>query len=281
MSFKVIKGTFHVVGYSPDGDSIRFKAAYKNSWNALAGKKVKLNKKLHAQLRIEAIDTLETHYKKENQPEKFAKAATNELFNLLGIKNVVWHASGSKVKSADDGVPGYIMSRTTEMYGRPVSFIFSDAHSFNNGEMIRLTKTIAKKSINFQMLTKGLAYPTFYEGMFYDLRKLFADATGVARENKVGVWSKDRTNSYMTIDSLDDVTEKYVILPKLFRRIVAYIKDEGSFDANAFVDSLESWPEKVLMLNILHFTHFDNLLKVSPSGRLKLTVKPEDIVFMS
>jgi hypothetical protein len=26
VGFKIIKGTFHIVGYSPDGDSIRFKA---------------------------------------------------------------------------------------------------------------------------------------------------------------------------------------------------------------------------------------------------------------
>jgi hypothetical protein len=37
MSFKVIKGTFHVVGYSPDGDSIRFKADDKEKWGALSG----------------------------------------------------------------------------------------------------------------------------------------------------------------------------------------------------------------------------------------------------
>ena len=67
MSFKVIKGTFHVVGYSPDGDSIRFKADKESNWDLLKGPKVKLNSKKHAQLRIEAIDTLETHYKGEHQ----------------------------------------------------------------------------------------------------------------------------------------------------------------------------------------------------------------------
>lgn len=60
MTFQAIKGTFHVVGYSPDGDSIRFKADNPGRWQDLAGR-VKLNTKGHAQLRIEAIDTLETH----------------------------------------------------------------------------------------------------------------------------------------------------------------------------------------------------------------------------
>ena len=56
MDYVLIKGTFHVVGYQPDGDSIRFQANSKNMWKKLGGPKVKLNKtKGHAQLRIEAV----------------------------------------------------------------------------------------------------------------------------------------------------------------------------------------------------------------------------------
>ncbi len=33
--FHIIKGTFHVKGFQPDGDSIRFKAANSERWNAL------------------------------------------------------------------------------------------------------------------------------------------------------------------------------------------------------------------------------------------------------
>jgi len=32
MPFVVIKGTFHIEGYSPDGDSVRFKADNKEHW---------------------------------------------------------------------------------------------------------------------------------------------------------------------------------------------------------------------------------------------------------
>ena len=35
MPFVVIKGTFHVVGYSPDGDSVRFMADDKGLWSKL------------------------------------------------------------------------------------------------------------------------------------------------------------------------------------------------------------------------------------------------------
>src|SRR4051812_14468705 len=62
MPFSLIKGTFHVAGYSPDGDSIRFQADDKSLWAKLSGPPAKLNAREHTQLRFEAIDTLETHY---------------------------------------------------------------------------------------------------------------------------------------------------------------------------------------------------------------------------
>ena len=60
MSFNLIKGTFHVKGYSPDGDSIRFRAKDPTNWKKLSGPAVGLNALGHAQLRIEAMDALET-----------------------------------------------------------------------------------------------------------------------------------------------------------------------------------------------------------------------------
>jgi hypothetical protein len=56
MSFTLIKGTFHVLGYSPDGDSIRFKAKDASLWKKLSGPTVEMNARGHAQLRIEAVD---------------------------------------------------------------------------------------------------------------------------------------------------------------------------------------------------------------------------------
>ena len=70
MPFRVIRGTFHVLGYSPDGDSVRFAADVESRWNLLAGPPVRLNGKRHAQLRLEAIDTLETHFMNVQQPPR-------------------------------------------------------------------------------------------------------------------------------------------------------------------------------------------------------------------
>jgi len=281
MALTVIKGTFHVVGYSPDGDSIRFKADDTTHWDQLAGRKIRLNGKSHAQLRIEAIDTLETHYQGQHQPLKYADAATKKLFSLLGITNVVWNSTHSRIVSANDGVDGYIMSRLVERNGRPVSYVFPASLGFKDGDSVFLDRDIVKQSINFKMLSGGLAYPTFYDGLFYDLRALFAKEAGKARKGGRGVWSDDKTNKFINIDGIDAVVDRYVLLPKLFRRIVTYLRENnGHFDGKGFIASLREHPEPVLILSRLHFTHLDNLIGVNEAGKIKLTEKPENLVFL-
>jgi endonuclease YncB( thermonuclease family) len=282
MSFRVIKGTFHVVGYSPDGDSIRFKAANEANWALLEGKKVKLNAKKHAQLRIEAIDTLETHYENQHQPLQFADAAATRLFALLGITDVVWNPSHSMVTSAKDGTEGFIVTRTTEENGRPVAFVFGPNPDVQDGQELFVDTKLAKKSLNYQMLKEGLAYPTFYDGLFYDLRESFAVQTQKARKKKKGVWGLDITNVFFQVNGLGDVTDTHVLLPKLFRRIVSYLKKSGgTFDAKLFVADLKKGSEKVLVLSKLHFTHFDNLVEIDPDGKIRLAEKPEELIFLA
>lgn len=281
MSFKVIKGTFHIVGYSPDGDSIRFKAFDPANWEMLEGRKVALNSKGHAQLRIEAIDTLETHYKNQHQPLQWADAAALRLFSLLGIKNVTWNPSHSRVLSADDGVEGFIVSRTTEENGRPVSYVFNASLDMQDGQDVFLEKPLVRKSANFRLLREGLAYPTFYDGLFYDLRELFAAETEKVRAKKIGLWAADSSHKFMQITSLADVTDTLVILPKLFRRMVAFFKDNPIFDPIKFLQFLDDGNERVLVLHKLHFTHLEDVLEVKSSGEIRLKEKPEELVFLA
>ncbi len=125
MGFYVIKGTFHVVGYSPDGDSVRFKADNPANWNLLEGVSVTMNGRGHAQLRLESIDSLETHSEGSHQPFDLAFAAMDFLLAGLGITNVQMNANRTSIISANDGIRGYIISRAVERYHRPISFAFA------------------------------------------------------------------------------------------------------------------------------------------------------------
>lgn len=281
MSFRIIHGRFYVTGYSPDGDSIRFKADDARVWRKLDGRKVKLNNRGHAQLRIEAIDTLETHYRSQHQPLQWADAATLRLLELLGISGVEWYPSHSRIRSANDGVPGYILSRQTENQGRPVAFVFDDSLNLDNGRTIRLNAPLMRKSVNFRLIAEGLAYPAFYDGLFRDLRDAFIEVQHAMRAANDGLWRVDRSNKYTRYETLDDITERYVMFPKMFRRLAAYMrKNPGTFDPWAFRDALEERPERVFVMRTLHFTHFDNVIRVSPSGRIRMTERPEDLIFI-
>src|SRR6185436_4988836 len=68
MNYVLIKGIYHVVGHSPDGDSIKFKAANPAFWqliNSEFGDEFQQNFTTNAgviQLRLQGVDALETHY---------------------------------------------------------------------------------------------------------------------------------------------------------------------------------------------------------------------------
>lgn len=277
MPFHLLKGTFHVVGYSPDGDSIRFKADDRTTWSRLSGPLVELNAREHVQLRIEAIDTLETHYQGHHQPLKLAKKALRFLLDELGIKKVKFD-QGGKVISAQDGTRGYILSRAVEKNRRPVAFVFAGDAEEEDGAEVFLQSDRLEKSVNYKSAREGLAYPTYYEGFFSDLRKKITSAVAQARKgDRKGIWLKDKTKEGFTVSNLSSVTERHVILPKLFRRIVNFLGSGGNIDG--FKDFLSANPDPVMELRNGHFTNLDTFVEVTEK-KVRLIANPEDLVFL-
>jgi hypothetical protein len=276
MSFFVIKGTFHVVGYSPDGDSIRFQADNIENWDLLSGPPVRLNARQHAQLRLEAIDTLETHFINMHQPPALAIKALDYLLYNLGITEVQWDVLRTRVTEANDGTAGFIISRTVEGNRRPVAFVFAGEPPVGDGEEIFLTPELVWQSINGKSLEAGLAYPTFYQGLFPDLREALTTAAGVARQNNLEIWAEDRTNSGFAVDSIASITEQHVILPKLFRRLAEYLENGGT--VAGFKEFLAAQAEGITIISTTHFTHFDTVVTVE-GNVVRLTEPPENLIF--
>jgi endonuclease YncB( thermonuclease family) len=276
MSFTLIKGTFHVKGYSPDGDSVRFKAFDQNLWRRLFGPPVELNAAGHAQLRMEAIDALETHFCGFHQPLKFARKATNALLSCLGIDDVVWNKTQSEILYAEDGTEGYILSRTTERNRRPVAFVFADGADGKDGSEIFLDQSLLRKSLNYRLMAKGLVYPTYYNGLFCELREEFTNAAAVAKSKGKGLWPQDKTNTGFSVD-LDGLTERSVILPKLFRRAVGHISAGGV--ASGFRDFLANSCEPLVKAPEVNFSRLDAV--VAADGDIaRLTQAPESLIFL-
>jgi hypothetical protein len=284
MTYTLIKGSFHVTNYQPDGDSIRFKPDNIQLLANLSGHKPNLNARNHAQLRIEAIDALEIHYSPQHasgiyhQPLQLAFAARDDLLDFVGIKEIQWGDAGRLALSARDQTRGYILSRTADRYGRPISFVFSGDTKRKDGENVLLDKELLRKSYNFRALQKGLAYPTFYNGLFGDLREECTGAAQSARRDKAGIYKIDVTNSGFDVSTLHAITDGVAILPKLFRRVVDYIVYNGS--AIGFKDKLAQAQEPVFDLTTNNFTHLDTFIKQSDDGNfISLTRPPETLVF--
>jgi hypothetical protein len=276
MSFHVIRGTFHVKGYSPDGDSIRFKADDEDNWGLLDGPPAKRNARGHAQLRLEAIDTLETHFQGVHQPLTFAKQAMDHLMAQFGITGVQWNAQGTMVTQANDGTTGYIISREVEKNRRPVAFAFAGVPPEADGAEVFLDEARVEQSANAEMLRSGMAYPTYYKGLFPDLRAALTAITASARQGNKGVWPHDKTNSGFAATGMQSITEDRVILPKLFRRLAAYLEAGGA--ATGFDDYMASLAEEVLIISTAHATHFDTVIEVT-GDTVKMTEPPENLMF--
>src|SRR3954469_11345506 len=112
-----IAGTFQITGTEPDGDWIRFVPDDPADWQSVPGRhRVRVNAHGGAQLRLDGIDALETHYTPHggptlHQPLQFAHGAAAELLKWLGFRKVV--RDGESVRSVrEDGLPGYLFTRT-------------------------------------------------------------------------------------------------------------------------------------------------------------------------
>ena len=276
MPFVCIKGTFHVEGYSPDGDSVRFMADNKEHWAKLFGREAELNAKDHAQLRFEAIDTLETHYLNMHQPLELATGALEGLLEGLNIIDVEWNETRTRVTAANDGTQGYILSREVEENGRPVAFVYAGSAPEEDGSEVFLDADRMRQSLNHRALKEGLAYPTYYKGLFHDLREALSETVGRAREAQLGVWAEDRTNAAFEVEGLESITEEHVVLPKLFRRLAEYLEVGGS--VAGFKEFLEAKHEEVIVISTVHPTHFDTVVEVE-GNTVRLTEPPENLIF--
>jgi endonuclease YncB( thermonuclease family) len=283
MPFILIKGTFHVAGGSPDGDSIHFNATDPSLFKQVQGHVGITNG--HAQLRVEGIDALETHWTAPgkgggtfHQPHKWAAKARDRLIDFVGIRNVTWNAAGTRIASADDGTEGFILCRAADKFKRPVSFVYAGATDKGDGASVTLDLALLKKSYNHHALEEGLAYPTFYRGLFFDLRQELTRASHSARTAKKGLWPDDMTNAGFDATDVTAMQEQVVILPKLFRRIALELSQTGS--ATGFKKAMIASKEAVFDLVDQNFTHFDTFID-QPSGtvHIRLTRKPEELVF--
>lgn len=276
-SFKVIKGTFHVKGYSPDGDSIRFMADNPAHWDTFDWASANKKKAAKKQLRIEAIDALETHYEGYHQPRPFALAALERLLKLIGIASIEYSLGVTKIVQADDQKPGFILSDGLDRYERPISFLFPASAKLTDGALLTPEQIPLEKSVNYILAREGLVYPTFYTTTDKTIASKIRKAVTLARKADRGLWAIDRTHD-LTLWSIRTLQEDVTIMPKLFRRLVEFLDAYGDFkELPAYMarqkDNLQLWDDPTPR-------SLADLMSIDVTGRrMSLPTPVEDILF--
>lgn len=286
MPLTMIKGTYRIVGASPDGDSVRF---YPDDPHAFAdaGLNARVNSRGGAQLRLDGIDALETHYRPPSshrmwrQPDLLGDEASSSLLSHLGFTTVVRAADGVVTGSTPEETPGYVLTRFADKYGRVVSFAFRGSRRARVDNQVWLDVTALKSSANYELVAEGLAYPTFYSRLYPDLREAMANAAVAARSAGEGVWAGDATVSGFTLRSRTQLETETVILPKLFRRLAEYLglDNTGNVSLAQFDQFLGAHDDRLFTVPDGHATSLDTLVVVARQT-VTLTVPPERIVFL-
>lgn len=271
--YKIIRGTFHVKGYSPDGDSIRFEAENDAHWDFFQWNQAFVRKSQRKQLRVEAIDSLETHYEECRQPSSFAVAALERILELVGITDVEYNLLVTSIVEAKDGTPGFIASAGVDPYDRPISFVFPAKTNLTDGAEITAAEVPVEKSINYLLLKEAIVYPTFYATLEPEIREKLRAIAKTARRNYRGLWAIDRTHGFRLWNP-DTIQHEAIILPKLFRRFIQFFGNSARIEG--FMDYLKSHRDPVILNGVKTFFH-EQLENNGNFYRLK--VFPEDLIF--
>jgi hypothetical protein len=284
MPMLCLAGTFPVTGTEPDGDSVRFRPDHPDDWTQVPGPhKVRTNASGAAQLRMDAIDALETHYTPTgghllHQPLDLAHAAAAELLKWLGFRGV--QRDGEKVTAVDeDDLPGFVLTRGADLYGRCVALVGRGDPPVTSGHTVNVDVKLLRKTANHRLLSAGLAYPTFYSKLYVDLRRELAKQAGAARDAGMGVFAADRTQKGVEVKSLTTLTDDAEILPKLFRRLTDYLHLNGDDPSLAgFMTFLSQQDDQLWVIPTGQKTGFDTVVAVS-GQTVRLKRLPEELVF--
>ncbi len=273
--YKIVAGTFHVKGFQPDGDSIRFQANNPENWDFFQWETEALKTSKKKQLRVESIDALETHYEGYHQSRPFALAALESLLELLNIKSVTYSLSVTQIVDADDGKAGFIASATTDNFGRPISYLFPKNAKLIDGALMDSATMPIEDSINFQLVREGLVYPTFYTTTDRVFEEKIRAVVTRARKTKRGIWSIDKTPDFSLLD-IRALQEDILLMPKLFRRLVSFFDNYSDF--GKLEEYMKKQRDNLVLWDGTKKKSMADLMKIS-GRRIQMTTPVEDILF--
>ena len=229
-------------GPEPDGDTVRFaprvpalvdqlpRQDVAPDWRTIDGVR-QLN------VRLEAIDTLETHFQGSHQPLDLGFGARDRLIELLGFRDVTFlDTNPNKVRTAvPHPIPGWILSNGLDGNGRVIAFVATGEAPGPDGARLFVTPDQLSDTVNVTLLREGHAYPALYTSLPAELRDALAPMALRARAERAGLWATAAGDPVRPAPVGDlAALERAVIWPKLYRRLQQFFasgrSDLGLFD---------------------------------------------------
>lgn len=286
MPMLLIKGFYEITGSQPDGDTVHFTAADPAEWDLVGGVGGGRGRAVEhaggrAKLRLEAVDALETHYgpHRDHQPLHFAHAARDELLTWLGFTDVRRETGETVTGTTPDTVPGFVLTRGADVHGRCVALAGRGEPPGTSGMEIDVDADVLRTTVSHHLIAQGLAYPTFYRSLFTSLRTELAGVAREARDAGRGLWASDVTTTGAKITGLSSLTDEAVILPKLFRRALDYLRP-GTMALSCFPAYLAGDGERfsVLATGERH-AGLHHVVEVDDGHTVRMTHPPETLLF--
>lgn len=291
MAYRLVRGNFRLsyqgatrrVGAQPDGDSLWFFPNNPARLEHLGGRSADLGGGGQAQLRFEGIDALETHYVGHHQRLAPALAARDFLLGDAGFTQVSYADGGQSLavsQSVPASVPGYILTKGIDPFGRPVAFVYGGNPPQPDGSEVWLDVPWLDQSLNARLMVRGHVYPGFYTGLPWDLRARLATLATQAWFGYRNLWAVgvDVSNDFTRIPNRQRL-EAIAIWPKFFRRMVRYFQ-AGNSGAAGFVDWLagdDSRNDELWVIPEARSTRMHDIFEVSGS-RIRMYYWPEELV---
>lgn len=287
-TYLVVAGDVLVVGKQPDGDSVRFRPQDPEILGQLTnGDRVEPSKDGSVQLRLDGIDAPELHFSGHSQP--LADRSRDVFLGLLGFDEVTYAANHMTVTAAQPAtVPGVIVARMAEAYGRPVAFLFTgdaaDELRGRHGARVEVDSVLLKTSANLRLLASGDAYPLLYTSTAPELRAAVRAVAEEARDAGLGVYAVDTTARFGVADHEAIGPEGDLVFPKLFRRVTDWLRaTEGKTTRKpTFPTWLRTDPARndhVHVDNAPHSQTLDTLLK-QKGNTVTMEADPLSLVFV-
>jgi endonuclease YncB( thermonuclease family) len=236
-----IHGSLVIVGYEPDGDSVRFIADNPSHYDQLQ-RADRIRPSKHdgsVQLRFEGVDAPELHYGTDAQP--LGDTARDALLGWIGFTDINFDPnSKTRVRRATpSSVRAAILTQMAEVNGRPVAYVLVDAGGNlpADGAWVNVDEALLDQTLNMRQLSEGQAYYTVYTSTPVNHRRLFQTVAGDARTKELGVWGQDSTADVVLVDQSSIGPGGQLILPKLFRRCTDYLKAVSK----GFTGNLGDW----------------------------------------